>query len=134
VFVRFVCALDRGCDPVVTGPFLTLDKLRDQGRLEPQEEVWAEEIEDWFREHLPVPPFRARGFPERAICWFWGTRNAALARMWELVAVLRHKGLPMQMLRTAYPGNILYMDDFQVVAQLPRQRAKRPLVARRRSI
>ena len=119
---------------MVTGPFLTLGKLRDEGRFEPHEAVWVEEVEDWFREHLPVPPFRARGFPERAICWFWGTRNAALARMWELVAVLRHKGLPMQMLRTCYPGNILYMDDFQVVAQLPRQRAKRQLVARRRSI
>jgi hypothetical protein len=134
MFIRFVCAADPGREPVVTGPFLTLGKLREGGRLEPHEIVWAEQVEEWFEEHLPVPPFRASNFPERALCWFFGGRNEALSRMWELVAVLRHKQLPMQVLRTAYPGKILYVDDFQVVAQLPRLRAKRRLVTRRRAI
>jgi len=63
-----------------------------------------------------------------------GGRNAALARMWDLVALLRHKDVAMQVVRTYYPGQILYVDDFQVVAELPRLRARRPLVARRRCV
>ena len=134
MFLRFICAADQARDPLVTGPFLTLGRLADQGRVEPHEAVWVAEVEDWFREHLPVPPFRARAFPVRAVCWFSGGRNVALARMWELVAFLRHKGVCMQLLRTGFPGNILYRDEFQVVAQLPRLRAKRPLIARRRLV
>lgn len=81
-----------------------------------------------------MPPFRARGFPERALCWFFGGRNAALARMWDFVALLRHMDVSVQVLRTSFPGRILYSDDFQVVAQLPRLRAKLPLVTRRRGL
>jgi len=134
MFLRFICAIERGRDPLVTGPFLSLGRLRDQGRLEAHEAAWADEIYEWFNEHLPVPPFRARAFPERALSWFVGGKNPVLRRMWELVAVLREKGVPMQMLRTSDPGAILYADDFQVVALLPRLRAKRSLRARRTSL
>jgi hypothetical protein len=134
MFLRFICAIERGRDPLVTGPFVALDELESQGRLDPHEAAWTEELYAWFNRHLPVPPFRARRFPERALCWFIGGKNRALARMWELAAVLRAKDVPMQVLRTRDPGQILYADPFQVVAQLPRQRARRPLSARRRAI
>jgi hypothetical protein len=134
MFLRFICAIERGRDPLVTGPFVALGELEDHARLQAHEAAWAEELYTWFNEHLPVPPFRTRGFPERALCWFVGGKNRALARMWQLASLLRSKDVPMQVLRTSYPGQILYADPFQVVAQLPRQRAKRQLVARRRGI
>ena len=98
---------------------------------------WPEELEfeveclyEWFREHLRVPPFRRQGFSETAVCWFRSDARRPLARMWELTGLLRAAGVPVRLVRSWDPGQILYWDESQIVAD--RRWRRRPGRSRRK--
>jgi hypothetical protein len=92
-------------------------ELRDDGRLAPYEVEWLEEIYDWFNQELPCPPFARCNFPIDAVSWFRPKAARFIHRMWDLAALLQEHGRPVRLLKSAAPGDILYHDDHQIVAE-----------------
>lgn len=78
---------------------------------------------DWFNDYLPVP--RARVFEVKSrkrfiavgICWFKCDAREMIRRAYTLQALLGECGYVVTRLRTERPGQILYADDYQVVAK-----------------
>lgn len=91
---------------------------------EPQPE-WLEALIDehrvWFNKYLPVPRhFTARIPPRkiyRGLSWFRPEAHEFIARARELARLLEEAGAVTAQLKTRRPGQILYCDDFQVVAR-----------------
>ncbi len=97
--------------------------LRDQGELEPYEVEVVESTFEWLNQHLPMPPFKHNlelgKWTEDAVAWFIPEAKEPIARMWDLVAVLKEHGVAVRVFRTEYPGRIVYRDNYQVVAETP---------------
>lgn len=78
---------------------------------------------DWFDAHLPVP--RAGRFYLKSkkrwrkvgICWFLDDARQAIAHAFTLALLLHECGVPVSRVATHRPGQILYRDDYQVVAK-----------------
>lgn len=77
----------------------------------------------WFRRHLPVPAgrhFRVKSrthWYEEGICWFRADAREMLHHAYILAALLGDEGMAIRRLRTDSPGQILYRDDWQIVAK-----------------
>ena len=119
-FVRFVVAERNNSSDQQTGIFTALYALEKQGQLEPHELTWFHEIEQWFNRHLRRPKRLAwssrPNAPERAITWLRMTADEHLRNLRQLVALLEHKGVPVEELRTEKPGYVVYEDAHQVAA------------------
>ncbi|MDX9979174.1 MAG: hypothetical protein RBU25_03905 [Lentisphaeria bacterium] len=98
------------------GIFGACHHLKRAGRLTPEEAALFEEIDTWYTEVLPEPPFYKDGNPRKAIVWFKDTqevRQLAL-RLDPLVGLLDKYGVANQVSRTTTPGTIIYEDQYQV--------------------
>lgn len=108
------------------GVFVVASELKASSDLEPYQRERLEELLDWFNRHLPVPNRFARPGQNRVLSWFKPSATPALDRMWELVAILKDAGEPVELLKTDDPGVILEEDEYQVLAQPYRQNRKIP--------
>jgi hypothetical protein len=78
---------------------------------------------DWFNANLPVP--KGRHFVikskscwyDEGICWFRAEARDMISHAWVLAALLRDCGVIINHLTTRDPGQILYRDDYQIVAK-----------------
>jgi len=78
---------------------------------------------DWFNENLPVP--RGRVFLAKSrkimrsdgICWFRCEADTMIRRAFILRSLLGECGYVIVTRTTEVPGQILYKDDFQIVAK-----------------
>ena len=123
MFVRFVVGSDAENAAWLTGVITEARLLRDAGELYDYESERLEAIYDWFKEHLPCPPFqsklRAGEWTREAVAWFRAEAGEPIRQIWDLVAILREHGVPVRMITTEKPGKIVYEDDYQVVAETP---------------
>jgi hypothetical protein len=103
--------------------------MLDDGQLSDHEGERVRELMDWFEANLQVPPCLKAGLYPKGVCWFWPTAAAHVAKMWDLVWLLRARDVRVQMLKTVAPGRVVYADDAQVVAV--RTRAERATAAGR---
>ncbi len=117
VFVRFVVGSDGDHHRSLSGIVTEVRFLRDDGRLSESERARLEESYAWFNDNVPVPPFSEGRWPRDVVSWFKGDATEPIARMWDLVAILRDHDVPTRMLRSPNPGKILYEDDLQVVVE-----------------
>ena len=78
---------------------------------------------DWFKANLPVPKpcaflVKSRGlWLADGVCWFHDDAHEMIARAFALAALLGECGVPVTKIVTRAPGQILYRDDFQIVAR-----------------
>lgn len=117
IYIRFVVGQDGEHHRELNGIFTELRILRDDGHLEPYESERLEEIFDWFNDNLPCPPYSSNRWGVNATSWFKESALVYIDRMWDFVAILEEHGVPVRMLRSRYPGIVLYEDDFQVVVE-----------------
>ena len=81
------------------------------------------EILDWFNDNLPAPTgrdFRVRSrkrWHADGICWFRDDAQEMIARAHLLALLVSEWHVPIVTLTTRHPGQILYRDDYQVVAK-----------------
>ena len=68
----------------------------------------------WFNINLPVP--KAAWIQGRAIFWFRVEAKECIQRMWELVRLLQAHDYYVEVHKCEFLGNIVYSDEFQVVA------------------
>lgn len=88
--------------------------LREE-RLTDKEAATFLDIEDWFREHLPEPPFYEQGNPDKAITWFKrDSTEHMLRKLQPLVDLLEKYEVDHDFVLTNYPGTIIYEDEYQV--------------------
>jgi hypothetical protein len=79
-------------------------------------------IFDWFKVHLPNPPFYDDGNTAGAITWFKRSSTEELRqRLHPLCHVLNKYGVLWHAAESADPGTIIYEDEFQV-GVIPYQR------------
>jgi len=103
------------------GVFQAIRALREEGGLSEEEKERVGDLRNWFNERLEKPKSfskstRPHATP-RAISWFKDTAKEHIAKMYELVAILRAHNVTVEVVRTARPGYIVYEDAFQVTAE-----------------
>jgi hypothetical protein len=120
MYIRFVVSERHEDSDRPRGLFSAIYALIESGELELHELRWFEEIEAWFNRHLRRPERFAwssrPNAPEHAISWFKASATRHVSRMRELVALLEHKDIHVEELRTDRPGYVLYEDAHQVTA------------------
>ena len=123
MFLRFVVGADAESTWWLTGVITIAKGLQVDGKLYQYESEWLEQIFAWFNDQLPCPPFgdkfRDGEWTDDAVCWFRDEAGEPLARMWDIVALLREHGVPVRFVTARDPGKIVYSDRFQVVAETP---------------
>lgn len=122
-FVRLQASY-RGLLGVEVGIFVAVDHLRRADRLTPDEEELYFDIDDWFRDELPNPPFYEDGNSVGAVTWFKkSTTVGMLERLEPLRRFLDRYGVENAAVESSDPGTVIYEDRFQV-GVIPHQRFK----------
>jgi hypothetical protein len=120
MFIRFVIAERHDLSDQPRGVFSALYALEKRGELAPYELEWFRAAEAWFDAHLRRPERFAwssrPNAPGRAVTWLRASATEHVTRMRELVALLEHKSIAVEELRTDRPGYVVYQDEFQVAA------------------
>lgn len=113
-FIR-VQARYRGRLGVEVGIFVAVDHLRRAGMLTREQESLYFDIDDWFHEHLPNPPFYEDGNTVGAVTWFKTPLPREMAdRVDALRGILTAHGVDHDLVRSNDPGERIYEDRFQV--------------------
>ena len=122
-YLRFVVAdIDEDSGREL-GVFHAISHLQSQGILYDHERKEYETVQQWFAENLKTPTrFTASKPPfyrkkNKAISWFKDSAFEHLARVRELVAILQHHGVSVQMLKADRVGYVVYEDEYQIVAE-----------------
>jgi len=128
VYLRFTSADAvhlglRGGKPVHRGIFGPAYRVR-RDKTYPQylRQAISHEL-SWFEDELPVPPyarFQVRSktwWRSQGICWFRAEARDMIRRAFGLRALLDECDILIAELHTDQPGQILYKDDFQIVAK-----------------
>lgn len=81
----------------------------------------------WFNKNLARPRrftvVSRRRHIYAGICWFHASASEHITRARDLAMLIAEAGRPTEMVSTRHPGQILYRDDFQIVAK-PEQRTR----------
>jgi hypothetical protein len=122
MFLRFVTTEVHEESHRALGLFQAAARLRDKQVLSDEEEAILSEIRDWFSRNLKKPTRFTTAKPpyyrkrQNGISWFKGSAHEHIDKMREMVALLKHHDVPVQMIKAARPGYIVYEDNFQIVA------------------
>lgn len=116
MYLRF--ALPKKCvrSPSCEGVFTVCYALLEEDQFAPYEQEQVRRLLDWFERCLPAPECLENLEYTRALCWFKSSAHGHLEAMWELVAVLDARDVPIDILKTRRPGTIVYQDHWQIAA------------------
>jgi hypothetical protein len=114
--VKYVRVQVRYCGKLglPVGIFGACHHLRRAGRLSPADDRLFAELDSWFDQALPIPPFYADGNSIRAITWFKESATRLLEAMDPLQALLERYSISYDVIESDDPGRIVYEDEFQV--------------------
>ncbi len=98
------------------GVFSMCWKMIQQDKMEEEDADLFREIDDWFAEHLPWPPqCRNR---ESVVCWFKTENSEEMMKMIRpALWLLDRYNHPYFLVYTNSPGEIVYEDQYQIVAK-----------------
>ncbi len=115
MYIRFVVGTDDEDHRWLTGVVTEARFLIERGELQTYEIEWLEETFSWFNENVSCPPFSTDNRLWEGACWFKPNAKEAIAKVWEIVTLLKEHDVPVRMLRSSMPGRCLYEDEFQIV-------------------
>jgi hypothetical protein len=122
MYIRFVGPW-RGRRGSSLGMFRGACWVADDSRVHEALRLAVHEQLDWFAANLPSPKRRvflvkSRGvWLSDGICWFLDDAREMIARAYALAALLGECGVPVTKVATRTPGQILYRDEYQIVAR-----------------
>ncbi|MDD9939356.1 MAG: GNAT family N-acetyltransferase [Myxococcales bacterium] len=96
------------------GVFGACHHLRRAGRLSLEDDRLFSDVDRWFKDNLPEPPFYADGNSLKAITWFKDSATEMLARTGPLTDILRRYGVEYDLVESRSVGHIIYEDAWQV--------------------
>ncbi len=113
-YIRFQTSIrsDETARPL--GIFCAAGQLERTSKIDACARPWLEEALDWFNDNLQVPSLGESC--RRAVFWFRSDAQRLVAKVWDVVAVLREAGVTVQLQRTDVPGKIVYQDAYQIAA------------------
>ncbi len=122
-FIRFVISHRHLESPAGNGTFRLAYRLRGSSVATAADRSALAEALNWFEGNLGTPArprTASRGChcrSTRGVSWFKDTAVDHLARMHEIRRVLERYGHQVQMLTEAQIGEVVYEDEYQVVAE-----------------
>jgi hypothetical protein len=120
MYLRFVTPLIHPASRVEAGFFQTSWYLQENGCPDWILAELARES-DWFRLHLPVPPWFSRHFKRRnaihGICWFDPDAREAISHARYCAWLIEEGGLPVRTISTRRQREIIWRDGHQIVAK-----------------
>ena len=123
MYLRFISPLRSRMRGVDLGIFQCAIDCRENTIYPAYLRTAIREETDWFNEYLPAPKEGAFGIKSRkrminvGICWFKCSADEMINHAFALKALLGECGVGIKIVGTKYPGQILYVDDFQIVAK-----------------
>jgi hypothetical protein len=103
------------------GLFQAMKALETSGVLFHYEQERYDEIRGWFNKNLERPTSFARSSKPHAknvaLSWFKDSATAHIAKMHELVFILRSHGIEVDVIRTERPGYMVYEDQYQIATE-----------------
>jgi hypothetical protein len=125
VFIRFVIPVYRHDSRAEAGFFYWAYWVRDRNGYAPlwiRQELARELF--WFDSNLPVPDRFTRKFRRRrtihGICWFRQEAGECVSRARYVGWLMTEAGAPVDEIRIDEPGEVIYRDNYQIVAKAPR--------------
>jgi len=83
-----------------------------------EEKILFTNIDNWFNENLPNPPFYDEGNPQKYITWFkTKTAKHMIEKLIPLMELLEKYKVEYDIVFTNFVGKIVYEDDFQVAVE-----------------
>lgn len=121
VYVRFVCSETISGKKSRLGVFAALD-YAEESELAPG---WAlteiGQLYGWFQENLAFPDRYSKsggkGHGQPGLSWFRAEADEHIQRMYRLKAALEECGVHVDVFTTRDPGEIIYRDAHQIVAE-----------------
>ena len=118
-YIRFIVRSDHPSPTRCTGVVTSLRILGEEGRLPHYQLEYSLELFDRLNDGLPCPPFKESEWDADCISWF---KDTAPAQEWisvfrDLIAILEDSDVEVGTLTTDRPGEIVYEDDYQIVAK-----------------
>ena len=99
------------------GIFSMLNQMVTDGTMDEEDVGLFREIDSWFAEELPWPPQCRR--QEKVICFFKTENTQMMMKMINpLLWLLERYQHPYYVIYTNFPGEIVYEDEYQVVARV----------------
>ena len=99
------------CHHVVNSSYYPYNATDDDKKL-------FRDIEDWFEEHLPNPPFYKDGNPNNYITWFkTKNTNHMIEKVIPLMDLLEKYNVEYDVVYTNFAGKIVYEDEFQIAVE-----------------
>lgn len=120
-YVRFVCYQQVESQRQRLGLFQALDEARDSDFAPSWALKEIGEAYDWFKKNLAVPEqfsrggWKGRGQP--GLSWFKPAAKDHIRRMHDLKLALEACGVHVDILTTRDPGEIIWQDEHQLVAE-----------------
>lgn len=119
-FVRFQSPVrnERG---MFTGVFGLVNGLARAGRLSVEQEAFRRTNNDWYDANFinPAqvdPSVYDTALNPGAMAWFKATAHVFIERVDGYLSILDTHGIPCVKVASAYPGTVIYEDEYQVVA------------------
>lgn len=79
------------------------------------EEKLFRSIDDWFKQHLPEPPFYQDDNPDRAITFFkTDTTEFMIEKLYPIMKIFDKYEYKYDIVYTNYVDKIIYEDEFQI--------------------
>jgi hypothetical protein len=99
------------CHHVINSSYYSYNATDDDKQL-----FW--DIEDWFEQYLPNPPFYDEGNPNKYITWFkTKTTSHMMEKLIPLMDLLGRYNVEYDVVYTNFIGKIVYEDEFQVAVE-----------------
>jgi len=99
------------CHHVVNNSYYTFNTTDEEKQL-------FLNIENWFNEKLPNPPFYEEGNPKKYITWFkTKTTKHMIEKLIPLTKFLEKYNIEYDIIYTNFVGEIVYEDDFQIAVE-----------------
>ena len=122
MYLRFVSPLRRSRRDLHMGLFQAAFRCRDRDGIRLKLRQQLNRDIEWFKRYLPEPEQRCfnywdvRGLHRDPVSWFKPSATQMIERAQNLSRLVEEAGVPIQEIASDQPGEIVFEDEFQIVA------------------
>ena len=116
MYIRYQGTRNSGKTGKPGGIFAVAWHIKQKGCLAPREIEEIQQIENWFEDNLPNPPFYEKANPRKAVTWFKReTTSEMLEKIERIKSIIERNGGKIEVEHSeTVPGKIIYEDEYQI--------------------